>query len=378
MLFPIEALHQVPYSRAVKPNKQRKHQPKTESAEQGSSSSTLTTLCYVTDQLPGIRRRKHGRGFVYLDETGAVIKDPAVRARIAALVIPPAWSEVWICADPRGHIQATGRDERGRKQFRYHADWQAWREQTKFERLLEFVARLPTLRKQVDQDLRGRGLTRTRVTALVVRLLDRTALRVGNPEYARQNESYGLTTLQDDHVAISGSTIELAFRGKSGQDQQVALKDRQLARLIRQCQEVPGQELFQFQGEDREWHVLRSNDVNEYIRAIMGEDFSTKDFRTWGGTILAARALAELGPAENKRTAEANVREAIKIAARGLGNTIAVCRKYYIHPAILSAYLDGALSTALEHPLADEDDSDASEQLSPEEMAVRALLRPSS
>ncbi len=354
----------------------RKQQSQPELLGAGSDSAPLETLCYVTDNVPGIRRRKRGRGFTYLDETtGAVIKDPAVRARIAALAIPPAWSDVWICADSRGHIQATGRDERGRKQFRYHAAWQAWRDQTKFDRLLAFVAQLPALRTQVDQDLRGRRLTHAKVTALVVRLLDRTALRVGNPEYARQNESYGLTTLQDDHVAISGSTVELAFRGKSGQSQHVALKDKKLARLIRQCQEVPGQELFQFYGEDGEWHVLRSNDVNAYIRSLMGEEFSTKDFRTWGGTVLAAKTLAELGPAENKRAAEANVRAAIKHTARGLGNTVAVCRKYYIHPAVLAAYLDGTLLAALKRAQANAAKPSATDQLSLEERAVQTLLR---
>jgi DNA topoisomerase-1 len=302
---------------------------------------------------------------------GTPVRDPEVLARVQSLVIPPAWTEVWICAAPSGHIQATGRDEKGRKQYIYHPDWAQARDLAKYNRLLPFAEALPALRAQVDADLRGRLLTWNKVAALAVDLLDKTRIRIGNPEYQRQNESYGLTTLQDEHVEISGDKVTFAFQGKSGKEHTVELRDRRLARLVRQCQELPGQELFQYLDDDKVQHTLRSNDVNQYLRDVTGQDFTAKDFRTWGGTVTTTRALYEAGPAETKAERKRKVTQAVKAAARALGNTVSVCRKYYIHPAVLTAYADGDLFTVMGKAQA----APAEERLYPNERAVRELLR---
>ena len=304
-------------------------------------------LRYVSDASPGIRRIASGKGFRYVDARGAAVKDAATLSRIRALVIPPAWTDVWICPTARGHIQATGRDARGRKQYRYHADWRATRDETKFERMLAFSSALPAIRRAIDADLGLPGMPRRKVLATVVRLLESTGIRVGNDEYARANRSYGLTTLRSHHVEIDGSKLQFEFRGKSGKVHTVGIADRRLARIVARCQSLPGAELFQYIDEDGERQSIGSGDVNDYIREIAGEDFTAKDFRTWAGTMLASEALLTIGPAATAREAKANVNAAIDQVAERLNNTRAVCRKYYIHPAILDAYADGRLAAAL-------------------------------
>ena len=300
-------------------------------------------LRHVSDEEPGIGRRRCGRGFTYFDPRGERIRDPEERRRLRELVIPPAWTEVWICPRPDGHLQATGHDEAGRKQYLYHPRWREMRDATKFERLLPFGRSLPVLRERVDRDLRRRGLPRERVLAATVRLLDQTLLRVGNPEYARDNGSFGLTTLEDDHVEVSTRSIRFAFPGKGGKEMEVALRDRRLARLVGRCQDLPGQALFQYEDEGGELRRVDSEDVNEYLEEVTGDDFTAKEFRTWGASVLVARALREAGPAESERAAERRVLAAIDGAAEALANTRAVCRVSYVHPVVPESYLEGWL-----------------------------------
>jgi DNA topoisomerase-1 len=332
--------------------------------------ASKANLIYVNGDQAGYLRVKRGRGFAYRDASGNYVHDTELLRRVNHLVIPPAWTEVWICADSSGHIQATGRDEKGRKQYIYHPDWAQVRDFAKYNRLLPFVEALPGLRAQVDADLRGRSLTWNKVAALAVDLLDKTRIRIGNPEYQRQNESYGLTTLQDQHVEISGDKITFMFQGKSGKEHSVQLRDKRLARVVRQCQELPGQELFQYLDDEKIRHTLRSNDVNEYLREVTGQDFTAKDFRTWGGTVATTRALFAAGPAATKTERKRKVTQAVKAAAKALGNTVTVCRKYYIHPAVLTAYTDGELFTVME-----EAQSAPAGGLHADETAVRELLR---
>lgn len=303
---------------------------------------SATELRYVTDATPGIRRRKSGRGFTYLDQDGKSVRDSSVLARIRSIVIPPAWTDVWICPSAAGHIQATGRDARGRKQYRYHPAWHDVRGATKFDRLLVFGRSLPRLRRRVRRDLRQPGLPRDRVLALLVRLLDATGLRVGNEEYARSNGSFGLTTLRNRHARVRGSRLQLTFRGKSGVVQQVEVDDRRLARLVKRCQELPGQELFCYLDDDGGVQSVESADVNEYLRRATGEDFTAKDFRTWAGTLLAWQFLTRAaGGGASLRQRERTIRKAVTHVASALGNTCAVCRKFYIHPAVLDAFAGG-------------------------------------
>ena len=304
-------------------------------------------LRYSTDDRPGISRRRSGRGFTYRTADGRTIRDPAVLARVRAIAVPPAWTDVWICADPRGHLQATGRDARGRKQYRYHADWRTGRDDAKFERLLDVAKVLPRVRERCDADLARPGLSREKVLAAVVRLLELTLIRVGNDEYARLNRSFGLTTLKRRHATVKGSAIRFRFRGKSGQQHEVGLRDRRLAAVVRRCQELPGQDLFAYVGDDDVAHDVTSDDVNAYLREASGMDLTAKDFRTWAGTVLAYRALRALAPVEDGREARRNVVEAVRLTAGRLGNTPAVARQSYVHPAILEAYLDGAIGGAL-------------------------------
>ncbi len=327
-------------------------------------------LVYVDGEQAGYVRVKRGRGFAYRQPDGSFTRDAELLKRVDTLVIPPAWSEVWICADPSGHIQVTGRDEKGRKQYIYHTDWAQVRDNAKYGRLLPFAEALPTLRAQVDADLRGRTLTWNKVAALAVDLLDKTRIRIGNPEYQRQNESYGLTTLQDQHVEIHGDQITFMFQGKSGKEHTVQLRDRRVARLVRQCQELPGQELLQYLDDDKVQHTLRSTDVNQYLREATGQDFTAKDFRTWGGTVTTMRALYEAGPATSKSERKKKVTQAARAAAKALGNTVTVCRKYYIHPAVLTAYTSGELFGVV-----DEAQRTPQEGLYADETAVRELLR---
>jgi DNA topoisomerase I len=310
-------------------------------------SAQAAGLRHVSDSVPGIRRRRAGRGFSYVGPDGRPVRDRETLERIRRLAIPPAYRDVWICPDPRGHLQATGRDARGRKQYRYHPAWREARDETKFGRMLAFAEALPGIRARVDADLSRQGLPREKVLAAVVSLLERTCIRVGNDEYARSNRSFGLTTLRDRHVEISGSSLRFEFRGKSGKLHSVDLDDRRLARIVQHCQSIPGEELFQYLDEHGDRQTLDSGDVNAYLREISGEDFTAKDFRTWAGTMLAAAALTELGPGDSAKLRRANILSAIDQVAGQLNNTRAVCRKYYVHPAILDSYEDGRLLAAL-------------------------------
>jgi DNA topoisomerase-1 len=302
----------------------------------------------VSDEQPGIRRQRRGKGFTYVGRDGRAVRDAATLARIRKLAIPPAYTEVWICSDPRGHLQATGRDARGRKQYRYHERWRSVRDETKFERMIAFSEALPGIRERVERDLRRSGLPRGKVLATIVQLLECTAIRVGNDEYARTNESFGLTTLKDHHVEISGPRLRFEFRGKSGKTHTVDLNDRRLARIVAHCQSIPGAELFQYLDDDGTRQTVGSGDVNDYIREISGQDFTAKDFRTWAGTMLAVDALRSVGPFENAKDAKSKLLEAVDRVAEQLNNTRAVCRKYYIHPAVQELYLAGLLIEELE------------------------------
>ncbi|MGH2723659.1 MAG: DNA topoisomerase IB [Actinomycetota bacterium] len=299
-------------------------------------------LRYTTDRRPGIRRRRNGPGFVYLGSDGDRVTDPGEVARIRSLAVPPAWTDVWICPSPNGHLQATGRDARGRKQYRYHPTWRRVRDETKYDRTTVFGKALPGIRRRVDRDLAERGLPKDKVL-VVVRLLDVSHIRVGNPEYARDNSSFGLTTLRGRHVQVSGEEIRFSFRGKGGQPSRVSVRDRRVARVVRRCRELPGQELFRYEGEDGTPKDVTSTDVNEYLARITGEEFTSKDFRTWSGTVLAAEALAEAGGIRTRRQATRKVVRAIEAVSGELGNTPAVCRKCYVHPDVVEAYLDGTL-----------------------------------
>jgi DNA topoisomerase I len=296
--------------------------------------------------MPGIARKRSGTGFSYTGTDGKRITDHKVIARIRALAIPPAYTDVWICPHPNGHIQATGRDARGRKQYRYHPRWREVRDETKFARMLAFSEVLPAIRRRVERDLSQPQLSREKVLATVVQLLECTGIRVGNDEYARANKSFGLTTLKDHHVEISGSKLIFQFRGKSGKSHEVALTDKRLARIVARCQALPGETLFQYE-EDGQRQTIDSGDVNAYLREITGEDFTAKDFRTWAGTILAVDALRELGPAPTEREAKAAILRAIDQVAEQLNNTRAVCRKYYVHPAVFDAYQAGTMIEGL-------------------------------
>lgn len=307
------------------------------------SEPTPRGLSYVDDREPGIRRVASARGFDYRDAEGQVVRDAATLERIAALALPPAWTHVWICPSARGHIQATGRDARGRKQYRYHDGWRAARDEAKFDRLIAFGRALPKLRARVESDLALRGLPREKVLAAVVRLMELTLIRVGNKEYAKTNKSFGLTTLRDRHAEITTGGAVFEFRGKSGKLHRTGVRDRRLARIVKACQDLPGQRLFQYLDDDGERRAVESADVNAYIRTAIGEDFSAKDIRTWAGTLCAARGLVEQPPAKDAVEARQRVALTVKAAAALLGNTAAVCRGSYIHPLVLEAYERGTL-----------------------------------
>jgi DNA topoisomerase-1 len=304
----------------------------------------IAGLTYVTDLDPGIRRVTTKDGFGYRDPAGRLIRDKVTLERIRKLAIPPAWTDVWICPDADGHIQAIGRDARRRKQYRYHADWRAVRDADKFDRVIEFGRALPRLRGRVEKDLTRSGLPREKVLGAVVKLMEITLVRVGNDEYAKQNKSFGLTTLRAGHVKFKGAAIAIfEFRGKSGKVHKTGFRDRRLARIVRSCQELPGQRLFQYVGEDGQTHAIGSTEVNAYIREAMGQNFSAKDFRTWAGTLAAARALIMQPERSNTSQAKRHVTTCVKAVAGLLGNTAAVCRGSYIHPRVLDAYQEGSL-----------------------------------
>ncbi|TCS39330.1 DNA topoisomerase-1 [Paucimonas lemoignei] len=344
------------------------------SEEEAKATAKNAGLRYMRDDKPGISRKAVTDGFRYVDGDGKAVTDEETIARINSLAIPPAWTDVWICPSTTGHIQATGRDARGRKQYRYHPRWRSVRDEVKYERMLQFGKMLPLIRQRVDADLKRPGLPREKVLAIVVHLLRATMMRVGNEEYARQNKSFGLTTLRDRHVRIDGSEISFQFRGKSSVHHAITLDDPRLARLIRQCRDLPGQELFQYIDEDGQPRSIDSADVNDYLREITGEDYTAKDFRTWSGTILAALALQEFEKFDSEAQAKKNVVRAIESVAERLGNTPSVCRKCYVHPAVIDAYLDGTMLDALQARTRQELTEEL-HALGPEEAAVVALLQ---
>jgi DNA topoisomerase-1 len=337
-----------------------------------AESAKAAGLRYVSDDRPGIQRRRCGKGFTYLGVNGERIHDPGELQRIKSLAVPPAYNDVWICPLTNGHLQATGRDAKGRKQYRYHPLWRTIRDQTKFTRLLIFSKALPSIRKRLAEDLALRGLPKQKVLAAVVQLMELTQIRVGNEAYARENESYGMTTLQDEHVDVSGSKLRFRFKGKSGVEHDIQLTDRRLAKIVKRCQELPGQDLFQYIDENGDYQTIGSSDVNEYLREITGEDFTAKDFRTWAGSVLAASQLVEIGAFTSQTVAKKNITQAIKVVATHLGNRPATCRKYYVHPAIVDAYLNESLGSIMERHLQIKvDDPHA---LRCEELAVVAIL----
>jgi DNA topoisomerase-1 len=304
-------------------------------------------LCLVSDSVPGIRRQRRGNGFRYLRPDGRPVRDRPTLGRIRALAVPPAWCAVWICPRDDGHLQATGRDARRRKQYRYHRRWREVRDETKYERLIAFARALPRIRRRVERDLALPGLPREKVLATVVRLLETTLIRVGNEEYARENESFGLTTLRERQVTVRGGKLSFRFRGKSGVEHSIELTDRRLARIVRRVQDLPGEELFRYVDDAGEVRRIESAEVNAYLKAISGEDFTSKDFRTWAGTVLAARALLAAASFASQTEGRRNVAQAIEAVAKQLGNTKAVCRKCYVHPAILESYLEGELADCM-------------------------------
>ena len=335
------------------------------------ASAKFAGLRYVTDDSPGFRRRRAGKGFVYTNAAGTVIRDADEIRRIKSLAIPPAWRDVWICPLANGHLQATGRDIKGRKQHRYHPRWREIRDQTKYDKMLAFAEQLPAIRRQVEKDLALPGLPRAKILATVVRLLETGMIRVGNEEYARQNKSFGVATLRARHVNVSGPKITFEFRGKSGVQHAFDLNDRRLAKIIKQCQELPGYELFQYIDDHGERCTIESADVNAYLRTIAGDDFSSKDFRTWAGTVVATRALTALGPVKPTKK---NIARAIESVAKQLGNTVAVCRKCYIHPAVLEGYLNGSLAAVCKKEQ-EKWRGARGREFKEEETAVLALLR---
>ncbi len=331
-------------------------------------------LRYTSDDKPGMRRRKSGKGFVYLDTDGKPIREREVLWRIRHIGIPPAWTDVWISQFPNGHIQATGRDAKGRKQYRYHPAFRELRESTKYEHMLSFAAALPRVRATVDEHMALRGLPREKVLATVVHLLETTLIRVGNDDYAKTNGSFGLTTLKNRHVVVKGSQLRFEFTGKAGKKWSVAITDRRVAKVVKACQELPGQELLQYIDEGGTTQDVTSADVNDYLREITGQNITAKDFRTFGGTVLAALALIEMEAFDSAAKAKKNVREAIERVAARLGNTPTICRKCYIHPQVLNGYMDGSLLVSIKEA-AEQELRDDLAGLSPEEAAVIASLR---
>jgi DNA topoisomerase-1 len=330
-------------------------------------------LRYASDEQPGIRRLRAGKGFRYADPAGKPVRDADTLKRIRALAIPPAWADVWICAVAVGHLQATGRDAKGRKQYKYHPDFRAVREDGKYEHMLDFAAALPKLRERVSKHIARRDLSRECVLATIVHLLETTLIRVGNGEYAKQNKSYGLTTLRDPHVKIDGSAIRFQFLGKSGKTWRLKVNDRRVAKIVRACQELPGQQLFQYLDAEGNRQGVTSSDVNDYLREISGQEISAKDFRTWAGTVLAAVALQEFSEIDSQAKAKRNLKAAIESVATRLGNTVTICRKCYIHPEIINGYLAGDLAINLNDKIRHEL-SRKLPGLKPEEAAVLALL----
>ena len=337
-------------------------------------SARSVGLRYVTDDTPGFRREKAGKAFRFVNTRGRAIHDDATVKRIRALAIPPAWTDVWICPMANGHLQATGRDARGRKQHRYHPKWREARDETKYARMMAFAKALPKIRRHVAQELKRPGLSRNKVLATVVKLLEVSLIRVGNEEYARGNNSYGLTTMRDKHARVNGKKVTFQFRGKSGKTHSIDIDDPRLAKIVKKCQDLPGQELFQYIDDEGDQRDVKSEDINEYLHEIVEGDFTAKDFRTWSGTVLAATALAELKKFDSKAEAKKNIVRAIESVAERLGNTPTICRKSYVHPAVIDCYLDGATIKVVRQR-AEEQMRTSLAKLRPEEASVLTLLQ---
>jgi DNA topoisomerase I len=352
----------------------RRRPPPAAPATDPAASAQMARLRYVSDATPGIRRKRAGTGFSYRRPDGTLVHNAETLRRIRALAIPPAWTDVWICAIPNGHLQATGRDAKGRKQYRYHPRWRAARDETKYTRLIAFGEALPRIRAQVEKDLKHPGLPREKVLATVVRLLETTLIRVGNEEYVKTNNSYGLTTMRNRHVDVEGAAVRFHFRGKSGIDHRIDINDWRLAAIVTRCKELPGAELFQYIDDDGQRQAIDSGNVNDYLHEITGDDFTAKDFRTWAGTLLAAMALQEFEAFDSEAQAKKNIVQAIERVAARLGNTPSVCRKCYVHPAVLDAYLEGTMLEAVTQR-AEQEIVDTLPGLTPEEGAILALLQ---
>ncbi|MBV8815183.1 MAG: DNA topoisomerase IB [Verrucomicrobia bacterium] len=337
-------------------------------------SARLAGLRYVSDTSPGIYRKRFRSGFAYFDASNHRVTDSSVLRRIKRLAIPPAWENIWISPREDGHLQATGRDAKGRKQYRYHEDWRVVRDETKYERVINFAEALPKIRQRVEEDLRSPSMSKEKILAAVVQLLQVSLIRVGNDEYAQTNHSFGLTTMRNRHVEVNNGTIKFRFKGKSGKMHEVRVSDRRLARIIEQCQDLPGQRLFEYLNDNGEPLPIHSEDVNDYLRTISGQEFTAKDFRTWAGTVLAAIALHKLEQVGDKKLAKKNVVDAVESVAKALGNTSAICRKCYIHPLIVDSYLEGALANSLRLKV-DAELTNRLNELRPAEAAVLAFLR---
>lgn len=332
-------------------------------------------LRYVTDAQPGIRRVSRGKGFAYYSPENQPIRDQETLSRIRSLVIPPAWKSVWICPHPAGHLQATGRDDRGRKQHRYHPRWREVRDATKYDRMIAFARILPRVRRQVTQLIQTPGLSRDKVLATIIRLLEVSLVRVGNEEYARHNKTYGLTTLQDRHAKVNGEKLQFFFKGKSGKWHDITVEDRRMAKIVKSCQDLPGQDLFQYLDDNQQRRDVTSDDVNQFISQIAGQEFTAKDFRTWAGTVLTAQTLYQMGPAQTKVQLKSHIAQAIKLAAARLGNTVSVCRKCYVHPLVLDAYSHGELHLKVPSKKEPEPAPSNLDDLSEDEQAVLDFLQ---
>ena len=337
------------------------------------ASARAAGLRYVRDDQPGIERKGSVKHFRYFRPDGTRVRDAETLRRIRSLAIPPAWTQVWICPIPNGHLQTTGRDSKGRKQYRYHPQWRALRDEVKYDRMILFGRTLARIRARVEEDLKQSGLPRNKVLATVIRLLETTLIRIGGEEYARENGSFGLTTMRNRHVNVEGPAVHFRFRGKSGIFHSIRVDDRRLARIVHRCQELPGQELFQYLDEEGNPHPIDSSDVNAYLQEIAGEEFTAKDFRTWAGTVLAAQTLQEFESFTSETQAKHNIVSAIEAVSKRLGNTKAVCRKCYVHPEVINAYLDGSLLETLRQQV-DQELAESLAELPPEEAAVLALL----
>jgi DNA topoisomerase-1 len=364
----------VPVTSAPKSPKAKADTAKIEVAPDPVEVAEDAGLRYVSDDQPGFTRKRKGDDFDYFDTAGKKIRDETRLLRIRRLAIPPAYEDVWICPTTNGHIQATGRDARGRKQYRYHERWREARDENKYDRMLVFGKALPKIRRRVNKDLALRELPRNKVLATVVQLLGRTFIRIGNEEYARENQSFGLTTMRNRHVDVKGAKLSFSFKGKSGVKHEIDVNDRRLANIIRKLQDLPGQDIFQYEDETGEVRNVTSQDVNDYLQEITGEEFTAKDFRTWAGTVLTAMALNEQGPSENETEAKKNIKLAIAAVAKILGNTPTICRKCYVHPVVLEAYLDGDMIEGLRQKT-EEALSTKLEDLRAEEAAVMSFLQ---